>query len=414
MPVRRLTVFIYLPGETTAVPAGIFTHDDDAGIGAFAYGRRYLDRGNALPVDPIALPLGLRPREITTNGGLYGAFRDASPDYWGRIVIAAEAGTAPEALSEIDFLVAANATRVGNIDFRLSSEDPEPALGPPHFDQLANIIDVAGKIEAHEPVETHLLQILRQGTSMGGARPKCVVEWNDALWIAKFPAKDDSLDIPRIEYATMTLARRCGIQIPDTHLMTIGNRNVFLIRRFDREKGDGGWLRTGFLSALSLMQWDERDRQKWDYTAIADTMRRHTPPSDLRELYRRMIFNIFVRNTDDHPRNHAFLVEKDGSLRLSPAYDIVPSLTQPGVGTQFRLAMSVGAHGREATPENALSRAARFGLSGEEAGGVIASMAETVSGWQDHFRGCGIPKKECDILRASFRGTSSRTSRGKA
>ncbi len=402
MAVRRLTVFIYLPGEPIAVPAGIFTHDDEMAIGSFAYGRRYLERPDALPVDAVALPLGARPREVVTNGGLYGAFRDASPDYWGRMVIASEKRTVPEALSELDFLLATNATRGGNLDFRRSPDDPEPILSPPHFDQLPKVIEAARKIESHEPVDPHLLQILRQGTSMGGARPKCVVESDDALWIAKFPAKGDTLGIPRIEHATMTLARLCGIAVPETRLVTAGGTDVFLIRRFDRGKCAGGWLRRGFLSALSLMGWDERDRLKWDYVAIADAMRRHTPASDLRELYRRMLFNILVRNTDDHPRNHGFLVRDDGSLQLSPAYDVLPSPTQPGVGTDFRLAMSVGERGREATIENARSRAPRFGLSSDEAEGLVTSLQIAVSGWREHFRECGVPERECDILAPSF------------
>ncbi|MEA2083430.1 MAG: hypothetical protein U9O82_04130 [Thermodesulfobacteriota bacterium] len=199
MAQRKITVFIYLPNETVAVPAGIFSHDADAGIGSFSYGRRYVERINALPVDPIALPIGPSPGEVISNGGIYGAFRDASPDYWGRLIIATEAKVPPEAISELDFLLASNATRVGNLDFRLSPDDPEPDLKPPHFNQLADVILAAEKIEMGEQTEDHLLQLLRQGTSMGGARPKCTVEWNKALWIAKFSAHGDTLNIPRIK-----------------------------------------------------------------------------------------------------------------------------------------------------------------------------------------------------------------------
>jgi len=133
MAERKITVFIYLPGETVAVPAGIFTHESHLGVGSFAHGRKYLNRKNALPVDPVFLPLGLSPREVTTNNGFYGAFRDASPDYWGRMVIAAERKIPPEALSETDFLLETNATRVGNLDFRKTPDDPEPNLEPPPF-----------------------------------------------------------------------------------------------------------------------------------------------------------------------------------------------------------------------------------------------------------------------------------------
>jgi serine/threonine-protein kinase HipA len=401
MAEKKITVFIYLPGESVAVPAGIFTHEGDLQIGTFAYGRKYLERKNALPVDPVALPLGLTPRAVTTNKGLYGAFRDAAPDYWGRLVIAAEQKVPPEALSEMDFLLDANATRVGNLDFRTTPDDPEPPLDPPHFNRMEEILDTASKIEAGEEVSHHLLRLLRQGTSVGGARPKCTVQWQDALWIAKFPARGDTLNIPRIEYATMTLAGKCGIRVPVLGLQSPGGKDVLLVRRFDREKREDGWVRKGFLSSLSLMQWDETDRLSWDYVTIADTMRRHTSVNDIQELFRRMVFNILVRNTDDHPRNHGFLFDASG-VALSPAYDIVPSLIQPGVGTTFSLAMSVGVAGREASLENALSRAVRFGLSNEEAQAVVEELVETVRGWRNHFASVGCPDFETRALEPSF------------
>ena len=145
MAQRKITVFICLPTETVAVPAGIFTHDANAGVGSFSYGQRYIKRDNALPVDPISLPIGLDPREVVTNGGIYGSFRDSSPDYWGRLIIATEAKVLLETISEPDFLLASNATRVGNLDFRLSPDDPEPDLTPPHYNQLAEVILAAKK-----------------------------------------------------------------------------------------------------------------------------------------------------------------------------------------------------------------------------------------------------------------------------
>lgn len=398
---KKVTVFIYLPGETMAVPAGIFTHEPNSGVGLFAYGKKYLERGNAFPVDPIALPLGPAPREVTTNKGLYGALRDAAPDYWGRLVIAAEKKVPPEALSEMDFLLNGNATRVGNLDFRIAPDSPEPRLEPPHFSQMQDILDTASKIEAGEVVAQHFLRLLRQGTSLGGARPKCTMEWEDALWIAKFPAKDDTLNIPRIEYAAMTLAGKCGIRVPAMRIESVGGRDVLLVKRFDRRKAKDGWLRQGFLSSLSLMQWDESDRLKWSYGAVADTMRRHAPVEDIRELFRRMVFNILVRNTDDHPRNHGFLFENSG-VNLSPAYDIVPTISRPGVGTDFDLAMSVGDCGREASLDNALSRAVRFGYSKDEAKAVVDNLVEIVRDWRDYFSSVGCPDKELQALGPSF------------
>jgi serine/threonine-protein kinase HipA len=403
MPERQLTVFIYLPGHTTAVPAGIFTHDADAGIGRFDYGRRYLERPDALPVDPIALPLGPLQRDVTLNDGLYGVLCDAAPDYWGRLVIAAERRTAPEALSEFDFLLAGNATRVGNLDFRHSASAPEPTLSPPHFNQLKDILLAAEKVASGDTCDIRLVRLLRQGTSVGGARPKCTVELGDALWIAKFPAKDDTVNIPRIEYATMKLAQQCGISVPELRLAEAGGKDIYLIRRFDRQRKHDGWLRHGFLSGLSLMEWDVRDRLLWEYPGLAARMRQHMRADDLAELYRRMVFNIMVRNTDDHPRNHGFLV-RGQKIGLSPAYDIVPTLTQAGVGTEFRLAMSLGDEGREATLDNALSRSAQFGLSEREARHVIDGMLATCRDWRSLFHEAGVSPRDMDIVAPSILG----------
>jgi len=397
----KITVFIYLPGKTRAVPAGIFTHDNKLGIGSFNYGRKYIERKNALPVDPIALPLGRQTKEVITNGGLYGTFRDSAPDYWGRLVIAAEKRVPPEALSEIDFLLNANATRVGNLDFRSRPDDLEPLPGPPHFSQMENILEAAYKIERGETVSQHLLNLLNQGTSLGGARPKSTVEWKSELWIAKFSARNDTLSIPRIEYASMTLAKHCGIRIPELHLESIGKSKILLVRRFDRERSAESWERSGFLSALSLMQWDEADRLSWSYGKIADKMRRFVPMKDLHELFRRMAYNILVRNTDDHPRNHGFIFDSK-MIQLAPAYDIVPTLAKPGVGTQFYMAMSVGEHGRVGTLANATTWAFRFGLELEQAMLIIKELVDTVSQWKDIFTSAGCTNSEIKALEPSF------------
>ena len=396
-------VFIYLPGETVAVPAGIFTHYPDDGIGRFAYGRRYMERSNPLPVDPVALPLGVPPKDVTTNGGLYGAFRDASPDYWGRLVIAAGAKVPPEALGEMDYLLQANASRIGNLDFRQSLEQGEPERRPPSFQSLGALLDAASRLQSGEQVHQDLLRLLEQGSSVGGARPKCTVELRDSLWIAKFPARGDTINYPRIEYATMTLAGKCGISVPDVNIVNIGGRDVLLVKRFDRKKADMGYLRYGFLSALSLMGWDERERNLWSYQVLAERMRSAilAQPGQLKELFRRMVFNVLCRNTDDHPRNHAFLWGKKG-LALSPAYDIVPAPTRPGIGTDFLLSMTLGESGRDATLANALSQSLRFGLARHEAEEVIHNMKECAGKWEDHFNAQAVPLNDIEAIRASF------------
>jgi serine/threonine-protein kinase HipA len=400
---QKAYVFIYLPGATLAVPAGIFTHYPDDGIGRFAYGLRYLERSNALPVDPVSLRLGAVHRNATVNGGLYGAFRDASPDYWGRLVITAELKSPPESLGEMDFLLHGNASRVGCLDFRVSLEQGEPEARPPSFQSIADILEAATQLQQGKPVRHDLLQLLEQGTCIGGARPKCTVELDDALWIAKFPAKGDTVNYPRIEYATMLLAKTCGITIPELRLITIGDKDVLLVKRFDRLKTAMGYQRFGFLSALSLMEWDERDRTQWSYPALADRMRATVlaQPRQLKELFRRMLFNVLCRNTDDHPRNHGFLWSEQG-LALSPAYDIVPTPTRFGVGTDFSLSMALGNRGREATLVNAMSLSARFGVTYDEARLIGEDMKIRVGSWEELFAAQDVSPAELEAIKACF------------
>ncbi len=400
-----LYVFCYLPGDIVAVPAGRFDHDSQAGVGMFAYGRRYAERPGACAADAVALPLGVDPVPVATNGGLYGAFRDASPDYWGRLVIASGLKSPVEALSEVDYLSHANATRVGNLDFRPALDSPEPGLEPPAFQAMQDLLAATEDLEAGRPVDERCRLMLEQGSSLGGARPKCTVKLDGALWLAKLPSRNDRISMARLEFGTMNLASRCGLDVPPLRLETIGGRDVFLSRRFDRDAVAGGWARRGYLSALSLVQWDERDRDRWSYRAIAERIRRYSekPSSDLQQLFCRIAFNILVRNTDDHPRNHGFLVAAGGGLVLSPLFDVEPALTRPGVGSEFSLAMDIGPQGRLARLDNLRATAASFNLKPTDADDLIGQMRSCVeTAWRDELTKAGFDAATLEILAPSF------------
>lgn len=402
--VSEVYVFVYLPGVIEAIPAGRLLLDEDARHGLFEYGRRYLQRTEAVPVDPVALPLGPSRYECRKiNRGLFGALRDALPDYWGRLVIATQMRIAVEALSDAELMLRPNATRAGNLDFRPAPDAPEPVLGPPDFADLTALLAGAERIQAGEAVDDPLAVLLIQGSSLGGARPKCTVRWREALWIAKFPARNEDYSVPRVEYATLRLAARCGIRIPEVRLEPIGGRDVLLVRRFDRRPMAGGDARVGYLSALSLMQRDESER--FGYPDIADRMRQQGMAGleNQAELFRRMVFNLLVRNTDDHARNHGFLF--DGQrLHLSPAFDLVPTPARPGVGTEFNLALELGVQGRHASVDNALSRAARFGLERAAAIQVMREVAREVAGWRERFAADGVDEATLERLRHGFTG----------
>lgn len=404
---RTLYVFVYLPGHAQGVPAGRLEYDEAARVGAFEYGRLYRERRDAVAVDPVALPLHVEVHPPTSlNGGLYGAIRDAAPDYWGRLVMAAMRRVSAAQLGEIDYLTASNATRVGRLDFRDSPTSVEPAPRAPAFQQLEKLFEAARAVEAGRTVRADLMPLLQQGTTIGGSRPKCTVERDGALWIAKFPARDDAYNNARVEFATMTLAREAGIRVPEVKVIALASRDVLLVKRFDRQAAAGGYHRHAYLSALSLMQWDENDRHLFSYPALADQMRLiGCSRADLAELYVRMVFNILCRNLDDHPRNHAFIAPHV-DYGLSPAYDLVPAPATTGVGEQFNLAMEVGGEGRLASIENARSSHARFGLTLADADSAIAKVKQTTSGWATHFQRCRVSAADRRLLRGSFENST--------
>ncbi|TFH47637.1 MAG: type II toxin-antitoxin system HipA family toxin, partial [Lysobacterales bacterium] len=241
-------VYIILPGETDFVTAGrlVLTPDrQGVSTGRFVYGRSYLARDNAVAIDPLELKLGRSTYRTTALKGVFGALRDAGPDYWGRRVIEKHA-CKPE-LGELDYLLYAPDDRAGALCFGLNQEPPAPkrsfnqTLDLEKLQRLANAIladeDVPPGPEAEQVEDLMLI-----GTSMGGARPKAVVEDNDGLWIAKFNRPDDRWNDARVEHAMLVLARACGIQSAESKVTSIGDRDVLLVKRFDREKTGKGYL----------------------------------------------------------------------------------------------------------------------------------------------------------------------------
>jgi serine/threonine-protein kinase HipA len=248
-------------------------------------------------------------------------------------------------------------------------------------------------------VAAHVLEQLDPGTSMGGARPKATIEDAQSLWLGKFPAKDDRYNLQRVEFATLDLARRCGLNVTQARLQSVGQSDVLMLHRFDREHTEGGYLRFGLVSGLTVLDCGDShlDRDRWSYPLLADNLRRWSdkPEADCAELFRRMVFNAAVTNNDDHPRNHAMLRRQKG-WRLSPAYDLVPA---PVVSLERRdLALTVGSYGRTASIYNLLSQAGRFGLSVEEARQAIDGIVAVIRQWRESFFACGVSAKDIEHI----------------
>jgi serine/threonine-protein kinase HipA len=406
---REAYVYIQLPGTLETVPAALLKVEqlrDGTHVGRFRYGDRYLARADAIELDPFELPLGDIVYEFTKLKGIPGAVRDASPDAWGRRVIEHKLDRAPADLTEIDYLLNGPQDGAGNLSFGLKAQPPAPVRRYNRTHQLAELIAAAEAIEDGKRVPQHMLEQLDPGTSMGGARPKATIEDGNALWLGKFPEKADRYNQQRVEYATLELARKCGLQVCTARLESIGDRDVLMLQRFDRQHtnaGDGGYLRFGLVSGLTLLGSDDDplDRAKWSYLLLADQLRRWSdkPDRDCAELFRRMVFNAAVTNDDDHPRNHAAIRSGRG-WHLSPAYDLVP---KPMVSMDKRtLAMVIGQYGRTASIYNIMSQCERFGVTPAAAKKEIDAIVDVVKGWREHFHACGVSAQDIETMATAF------------
>ncbi len=403
-------VYIVLPGETNFVTAGKFEITTDRRgnpTGKFVYGQSYLKRDNAVPIDPLELKLSDKTYETNLMGGIFGSLRDASPDYWGRRVIEKRSGKTQ--LTEIDYLLYSPDDRAGALSFGLNKEPPAPRRKFNQAMELEKLQALADAIIADEKIpdgaEAEQAQdLMFGGTSMGGARPKAVVEDEDSLWIAKFNHPEDKWNDARVEHAMLILARECGLQTSESKVIMIGGRDVLMVKRFDRENTKTGYRRGRMLSALTLLRADDdyQTRDRWSYVLLVEELRRISsqPLTDAPELFRRMCFNALISNIDDHPRNHA-VVAMDTDWKLSPAYDLTPATP---ISVERRdLALECGDMGRYANAENLLSQSARFLLEPDEVKNILDEMEQSVTcKWYEVARREGVTEKDCEKIASAF------------
>lgn len=409
-------VYLMLPGAEEFVTAGRFALSEDrhgVPLGRFVYGRRYLARADAVPLDPIELPLAERTYETPQLKGVFGALRDASPDYWGRRVIDKHAGLTQ--LGEVDYLLQSPDDRAGALGFGLNQTPPAPLRSFNRTIDLERLQQLADQLIADEDptrpapeASAELAQmqdLLLLGTSMGGARPKAVVEDEGQLWVAKFNRTDDPWNHACVEHAMLVLARECGLSTAESRIIQVGGRDVLLVKRFDREpQAHGGFARARMLSALTLLRTGDthQDRERWSYVLLSEELRRVSawPQNDARELFKRMVFNALISNTDDHPRNHA-VIAPHLEWRLSPAYDLTPF---PAVSVERRdLALTVGVFGRYANATNLLSQCERFLMSEEAAARIIDDCeAQVRERWYPIARREGVSEADCSKISRAF------------
>ena len=351
---------------------------------SFQYSGSWLrgEGGVSFPLDPVNLPLQSGPYRDPQRGGLFGPLADATPDAWGRRIIGAERKTPPA--SPVEWLLATGNDRVGCLRFSTSRgapPDKQDYVGVSNLEELAADFEALQRGEETDP---KFALLYRAGKSLGGARPKAVVEYENSLWIAKFQKPDDEFDQCMAEHAAMSLARDCGIDTCDTRIVPVGPRRAVLIRRFDRSSGPSYEPTVHFLSALSLLNLSETATQG-SYSEIAQEILKYgaEPHADRRELFRRMVFNVACGNRDDHLKNHALLHSAEG-WRLSPAFDILP---QPDFYPNQ--AISIGRSGTYPSRSKCLSEALDFVPTKGEAEEILNGVAETLIDWRDRFKSYG-------------------------
>ena len=374
---------------------------------SFEYGKTWLENPLRFSLEP-ALQVGPGAFHTPADTPMFGAIGDSAPDRWGRALMrraerrrAERAGTAPRSLQELDFLLLVDdEARQGALRFAEKEGGPflrqEGVKRIPPLVQLPELLSAAEHVVEDKDTEDDLRLLIAPGSSLGGARPKSsVIEKDGQLAIAKFPRRDDEINTVAWEAVALALAAKSGISVPLSRIKTVSNKPVILLRRFDRE----GPQRIPFLSAMSMLGAKNRDTRS--YLEIVDALRQHgaAPKEDMEELWRRIVFNILISNTDDHLRNHGFLYAGQAGWRLSPAYDLnpVPVDIKPRI-----LTTAINEDDGTASLDLAMSVAEYFELERNKADVIVAQVGKMVSTWRDEAARHGIGKSEIDRMASAF------------
>ena len=400
---KQAFVWIWLPGETEPVVAGRLEADN--GTIQFNYGKSYLDRIRdippAIPVYEPELPLKAGALPLSEGLTMPGCIRDAAPDAWGRRVLLNKklgrkgAGSDTAEIDELTYLLESGSDRIGALDFQQSSGEyiPRAALNV----SLEELIASAERVEKGVPLTPELDQALFHGSSIGGARPKALVQDHGKKYIAKFSSSTDLYNVVKAEYVAMRLADLAGLHVASVKLAKAAGKDVLLIERFDRVAKGANWERKGMVSALTLFGLDDMMARYASYETLSGIIRHRftNPRPTLKEMFSRLVFNILCGNTDDHARNHAAFW--DGKvLTLTPAYDICP---QGRTGNEASQAMRIYGSNNLSRLKTCLKTAHNFLLSEEEARNIFDKLITTIEEhWGTVCEEAGLNKVDKQLL----------------
>lgn len=340
----------------------------------FRYFDCYLANPDAFPLDPLNLPLGNTVYHSDAINSTFGVFTDAGADTWGKKVLYTIHTTKPQNI--LESLLAYSDTGVGCLRFSLSRNSVKSRQLHNQFEDIPKLIIAKNEMLFGGTLSLESVSVLTAGMGIGGARPKAVVTIDDIDYIAKFQREDDKFNHVRAEYTTMTLLEKVTSNVAQTKILDCLDEDVLLVKRFDLEYGRPSHH---FISGHSIINMhkmkESMTKDRYSYGFLAEFLLKYgaEPKRDTEELYKRMVFNVLIGNTDDHSRNHAFLysLEEQG-WRLSPAYDVLP------ISSQGLQGLGIGDNGRNGDIQNLLSQHYRFCLNKTDANDIVNSIFELI------------------------------------
>lgn len=401
---RQLTVHIDLDG-TDHVVGRLWTRvRGGRETCSFEYSPEWIARRAAFALDP-ELPLSQGPAH--SERPLFNVFADTVPDRWGQMLIrrherarARREGTQPRTLFESDFLVQVDdETRMGALRFKVTGQPDfvnKSGRRVPPLLELPRLLSAVTRITEDRETDEDLQLVLAPGTSLGGARPKASIRDNDGhLLVAKFPRKDDEWPVTRWERTALALAEAAGIDVPDARLQLVARRPVLMLRRFDRD----GDERLPFISALTALS--ASDHSVHSYLELVEAIRRESASvdEDLRQLWRRVVFNILISNTDDHLRNHGWL-RLSGGWRLAPAFDLNPM----PVDVKPRIhALAIDEADATGSLDLALAVAPQFGIDkSADARAITRDVGKAVGRWRQVAAKHDLTRPQIERMASAF------------
>ena len=408
---KEVPVWVWLPGDLNATQAGTFRQEEKPeSRGRFEYDEKYLKHPRRIALDPIALPLRARETAENEQNGIFGVFLDTGPDAWGTRVLAIRLGHEPDAL---EALLHGGADGVGNIALGDLSRLRRHHESTGALAQVATYFDQIQQNPHELPAALRAFGLDRLTTSLGGMKPKLTIEHQGALWIAKFPERNDPPHAMEREYAALRGARSLGLDVCDTQLHDLGgDRRVVLVKRFDRvplhrANAPTAFGRFGYASAHTVLKLkrDNTPAEKKSYLHFSTEIQRwcadreHDPSEDQKELWRRIVFNVAINNTDDHPRNHGLLQTAAG-WRLSPAFDLVIPAHNPDLTLSMPFCIDSEGKLSGAMSVACLLHSIKyfgFGMAPDSYEEAIPELRRILTGVRDGWRGwlrqAGMPEQ---------------------